>query len=105
MAQLCRGCCHGRHVAGERLAAGRLVVRKPGGVRNLDNRYCWARDATVAVSAVFLPDFRKSAMAWRERSLLMAAGGFFIAQPAGIALTNAQCLDYRPSGAPAGTRR
>ena len=93
----------------KRLAAGRLVVRKPGGLCNLDNRYCWARDATVAVSAVFLPDFRKSAMDWREWSLVMAAGnpagGFFIAQPAGIALTNAQCLDYRPSGASAGTRR
>lgn len=45
-----------------------------GGVRNWDYRYCWIRDATLALYALLNSGYRKEAQAWREWLLRAAAG-------------------------------
>ncbi len=45
-----------------------------GGVRNWDYRYCWLRDATLALYALMTAGYRNEARAWREWLLRSAAG-------------------------------
>src|ERR1700686_5235487 len=45
-----------------------------GGVRNWDYRYCWLRDATLALYALMAAGYRNEARAWREWLLRSAAG-------------------------------
>ena len=45
-----------------------------GGVRNWDYRYCWLRDATFTLYALFLGGFRDEACAWRDWLLRAVAG-------------------------------
>ena len=45
-----------------------------GGVRNWDNRYCWARDATFTLLAMVRNGFLDEARAWREWLLRAVAG-------------------------------
>ena len=44
------------------------------GVRNWDYRYCWLRDATLALYALMTAGYRNEARAWREWLLRSAAG-------------------------------
>jgi GH15 family glucan-1,4-alpha-glucosidase len=46
----------------------------PGGVRNWDYRYCWLRDATFTLLALFHAGFTKEASDWREWLLRAVAG-------------------------------
>lgn len=45
-----------------------------GGVRNWDYRYCWIRDATLALYALLNSGYREEAHAWRDWLLRAAAG-------------------------------
>ena len=45
-----------------------------GGVRNWDYRFCWLRDATLALYALMTAGYRNGARAWREWLLRSAAG-------------------------------
>jgi GH15 family glucan-1,4-alpha-glucosidase len=45
-----------------------------GGERNWDYRYCWIRDATLALYALLTSGYRDEAKAWREWMLRAAAG-------------------------------
>jgi GH15 family glucan-1,4-alpha-glucosidase len=45
-----------------------------GGVRNWDYRYCWLRDATLALYALMTAGYRNEARAWREWLLRSVAG-------------------------------
>ena len=45
-----------------------------GGVRNWDYRFCWLRDATLALYALMTAGYRNEARAWREWLLRSAAG-------------------------------
>ncbi|HVC51595.1 MAG TPA: glycoside hydrolase family 15 protein [Stellaceae bacterium] len=45
-----------------------------GGSRNWDYRYCWLRDATLALYALMTAGYRNEARAWREWLLRSAAG-------------------------------
>ena len=45
-----------------------------GGVRNWDYRYCWLRDATLALYALMTAGYRTEARAWREWLLRAVAG-------------------------------
>jgi GH15 family glucan-1,4-alpha-glucosidase len=45
-----------------------------GGVRNLDYRICWIRDATLTLYALLSSGYRDEARAWREWLLRAAAG-------------------------------
>jgi GH15 family glucan-1,4-alpha-glucosidase len=45
-----------------------------GGSRNWDYRYCWLRDATLALYALLTAGYRNEARAWREWLLRSAAG-------------------------------
>jgi GH15 family glucan-1,4-alpha-glucosidase len=44
------------------------------GIRNWDYRYCWLRDATLALYALMTAGYRNEARAWREWLLRSAAG-------------------------------
>jgi GH15 family glucan-1,4-alpha-glucosidase len=46
----------------------------PGGVRNWDYRYCWLRDATLALYALMLGGYTTEAEAWRDWLLRAVAG-------------------------------
>jgi GH15 family glucan-1,4-alpha-glucosidase len=46
----------------------------PGGVRNWDYRYCWLRDATLALYALMLGGYTGEAEAWRDWLLRAVAG-------------------------------
>jgi GH15 family glucan-1,4-alpha-glucosidase len=46
----------------------------PGGVRNWDYRYCWLRDATLALYALMLGGYTSEAAAWRDWLLRAVAG-------------------------------
>ncbi|HEX5515879.1 MAG TPA: glycoside hydrolase family 15 protein [Gammaproteobacteria bacterium] len=46
----------------------------PGGVRNWDYRFCWIRDATLALYALLSSGYREEAQAWRLWLLRAAAG-------------------------------
>jgi GH15 family glucan-1,4-alpha-glucosidase len=45
-----------------------------GGVRNWDYRYCWLRDATFTLYALFLGGYHEEAAAWRDWLLRAVAG-------------------------------
>jgi GH15 family glucan-1,4-alpha-glucosidase len=45
-----------------------------GGVRNWDYRFCWIRDATLALYALLTSGYRDEAHAWRQWLLRAAAG-------------------------------
>ncbi len=45
-----------------------------GGTRNWDYRYCWVRDATLALYALMTAGYRNEARSWREWLLRSAAG-------------------------------
>ncbi len=45
-----------------------------GGVRNWDYRYCWVRDATFTLLALFQAGYTEEAAAWREWLLRAVAG-------------------------------
>lgn len=45
-----------------------------GGVRNWDYRYCWLRDATLALYALMLAGYRDEAVAWRDWLIRTVAG-------------------------------
>jgi GH15 family glucan-1,4-alpha-glucosidase len=45
-----------------------------GGTRNWDYRYCWLRDATLALYALMTAGYRNEARAWREWLLRSTAG-------------------------------
>jgi GH15 family glucan-1,4-alpha-glucosidase len=45
-----------------------------GGVRNWDYRYCWLRDATFTLYALFLGGYHEEACAWRDWLLRAVAG-------------------------------
>jgi GH15 family glucan-1,4-alpha-glucosidase len=46
----------------------------PGGVRNWDYRYCWLRDAALALLTLVNAGYREEATAWRAWLLRAAAG-------------------------------
>ncbi|TFZ04745.1 glycoside hydrolase family 15 protein [Ramlibacter rhizophilus] len=50
------------------------LPEKLGGVRNWDYRYCWIRDATLALYALLTSGYRDEARAWREWLLRAVAG-------------------------------
>jgi GH15 family glucan-1,4-alpha-glucosidase len=45
-----------------------------GGVRNWDYRYCWLRDATLTLLALFHADYAEEAAAWRQWLIRAVAG-------------------------------
>lgn len=45
-----------------------------GGARNWDYRFCWIRDATLALYALLSSGYREEAQAWRQWLLRAAAG-------------------------------
>ena len=45
-----------------------------GGVRNWDYRYCWLRDATLALDALVAAGYTEEAQAWRDWLLRAVAG-------------------------------
>jgi GH15 family glucan-1,4-alpha-glucosidase len=45
-----------------------------GGVRNWDYRYCWLRDATLTLLALFHADYMEEALDWRQWLLRAVAG-------------------------------
>lgn len=45
-----------------------------GGVRNWDYRFCWLRDATLALYALLDSGYKEEAVAWRDWLLRAAAG-------------------------------
>ena len=45
-----------------------------GGVRNWDYRYCWLRDATFSLYALYHGGYREEAVAWRDWLLRAIAG-------------------------------
>jgi GH15 family glucan-1,4-alpha-glucosidase len=50
------------------------LPEKIGGVRNWDYRYCWLRDATLALDALMETGFVDEAAAWRDWLLRAVAG-------------------------------
>jgi len=55
-------------------AATTSLPEWPGGVRNWDYRYCWLRDATLALYALMLGGYTGEAAAWRDWLLRAVAG-------------------------------
>ncbi len=55
-------------------AATTSLPESPGGPRNWDYRYCWIRDATLALYALINAGYREEARAWREWLLRAIAG-------------------------------
>jgi GH15 family glucan-1,4-alpha-glucosidase len=55
-------------------AATTSLPEWPGGVRNWDYRYCWLRDATLALYALMLGGYTTEAEAWRDWLLRAVAG-------------------------------
>ena len=50
------------------------LPEKIGSVRNWDYRYCWVRDATLALYALLLGGYTSEAQAWRDWLLRAVAG-------------------------------
>jgi GH15 family glucan-1,4-alpha-glucosidase len=46
----------------------------PGGMRNWDYRFCWLRDATVALYALLMSGYQDEAIAWRDWLARAVAG-------------------------------
>jgi GH15 family glucan-1,4-alpha-glucosidase len=55
-------------------AATTSLPEWPGGVRNWDYRYCWLRDATLALYALMLGGYTAEAKAWRDWLMRAVAG-------------------------------
>ncbi|WP_242337388.1 MULTISPECIES: glycoside hydrolase family 15 protein [Anaeromyxobacter] len=55
-------------------AATTSLPERLGGVRNWDYRYCWIRDATLALTALVDAGYREEAAAWRDWLLRAVAG-------------------------------
>ncbi|MBA2644026.1 MAG: glycoside hydrolase family 15 protein [Solirubrobacterales bacterium] len=71
-----------------------------GGVRNWDYRYCWVRDATLALMALLDAGFHDEARAWRDWLLRAVAGSPSEMQimygPAGERRLTELTLDWLP---------
>ncbi|GAB7107481.1 glycoside hydrolase family 15 protein [Streptomyces phaeofaciens JCM 4814] len=50
------------------------LPEEPGGVRNWDYRYCWLRDATLALNALLAAGYQEEARDWRDWLLRAVAG-------------------------------
>ncbi|CAA9476046.1 MAG: Glucoamylase [uncultured Solirubrobacteraceae bacterium] len=76
------------------------LPEKLGGVRNWDYRYCWVRDATLALMALLDAGFRTEAVAWRDWLLRAVAGSPSEMQimygPAGERRLTELTLDWLP---------
>jgi GH15 family glucan-1,4-alpha-glucosidase len=55
-------------------AATTSLPEAPGGVRNWDYRYCWLRDATMALYALMNVGYVEEAKSWRDWLLRAVAG-------------------------------
>jgi len=63
------------HPTGGMLAAATTSLPEAiGGVRNWDYRYCWLRDATFSLYALFTLGYEAEARAWREWLVRAVAG-------------------------------
>lgn len=62
------------HTGGIVAAPTTSLPEELGGKRNWDYRYCWLRDATLALIAFMKAGFRNEAMAWRDWLLRAVAG-------------------------------
>jgi GH15 family glucan-1,4-alpha-glucosidase len=63
------------HPTGGMIAAATTSLpEKIGGVRNWDYRYCWLRDATFSLYALFTLGYEAEARAWREWLVRAVAG-------------------------------
>ena len=76
------------------------LPEKIGGVRNWDYRYCWVRDATLALIALLDAGFNDEARAWRDWLLRAVAGSPSEMQimygPAGERRLTELTLDWLP---------
>jgi GH15 family glucan-1,4-alpha-glucosidase len=55
-------------------AATTSLPEKIGGVRNWDYRFCWVRDASLALEALLIGGYVEEAQAWRDWLLRAVAG-------------------------------
>ena len=55
-------------------AATTSLPEQIGGMRNWDYRYCWLRDATIALVSLLRAGYREEAKSWREWLLRAVAG-------------------------------